>query len=209
MEEILFVILPRFLITFVLSVIFGLNRQKAHKPVGFGAFTFVAVGSCALAITATNLYPENPLALLGAIVTGIGFLGAGALIKTTDKIFGFTSAAAVWLFAIFGLVVGVGEYLTAGIIYAMVWMVILIDGYLKKKGMGSYQKKLTITTNRIIDEKEIEKELGPNFKKIFVKVDKKNGKLCVSYFVEGTKDQVREIPEKLAKDEWLEYFEIE
>jgi hypothetical protein len=91
----------------------------------------------------------------------------------------------------------------------MVWMVILIDGYLKNRGIGSYQRKLTITTNRIVDEKEIEKELGPNFKKIFVKVDKKNGKLCVSYFVEGTKDQVREIPERLEKEEWLEYFEIE
>jgi putative Mg2+ transporter-C (MgtC) family protein len=109
MVEILFEILPRFIITFVFSVIFGLERQRAHKPVGFGAFTFVAVGSCALSITAINLYPDNPLSLLGAIVTGIGFLGAGALIKTTDKIFGFTSAAAVWLFAIFGLVVGVGN----------------------------------------------------------------------------------------------------
>jgi putative Mg2+ transporter-C (MgtC) family protein len=209
MEEVLFVILPRVLFTFVLSVLFGFARQRAHKPVGFGTYTFVSVGSCALAITAVNLYPENPLSLLGAIVTGIGFLGAGALIKTTDKIFGFTSASAVWLFAVFGLVVGVGEYVTASIIYALIWAVIVIDGHLKKKGIGSYQRKLTITTNRIIDEKEIEKELGSNFKKMFIKVDKKNGKISVSYLVEGTKDQVREIPERLAKDEWLEYFEIE
>jgi putative Mg2+ transporter-C (MgtC) family protein len=209
MEELLFVILPRFLVTFFLSLAFGLQRQRAHKPVSFGTFTFVAVGSCALSITALNLYPENPLGLLGAIVTGIGFLGAGALIKTSDKIFGFTSASAVWLFAIFGLIIGVGEYVTGIIIYLMVWAVIIIDTYLKGKGIGSYQRKLTITTNRIIDEKEIEKELGPNFKKVFIKVDKKNDKLCVSYLVEGTKDQVREIPERLAKDEWLEYFEIE
>ncbi len=208
MEELL-IILQRFVITFVLSVLFGLQRQRAHKPVGFGTFTFVAIGSCGLAITALNLYPDNPLSLLGAIVTGIGFLGAGALIKTSDKIFGFTSASAVWLFAIFGLIIGVGEYLTGIIIYIMIWIVIIIDTQLKKKGIGHYQRKLTITTNRLIDEKEIEKELGPNFKKMVVKVDKKNNKLCVSYLVEGTKDQVREIPERLAKDEWLEYFEIE
>jgi putative Mg2+ transporter-C (MgtC) family protein len=209
MEELLLVILPRMLFTFVLSIIFGLERQRSHKPVGFGTFTFVAMGSCALAITAINLYPENPLSLLGAIVTGIGFLGAGALIKTTDKIFGFTSAAAVWLFAVFGLIVGVGEYITAIIIYVLTWIVIMMDGHLKKKGIGSYQRKLIISTNRIVDEKEIEKELGANFKKISVKVDKKAGKVIASYFVEGTRDQVREIPERLEKEEWLEYFEIE
>ncbi|MCX6817528.1 MAG: MgtC/SapB family protein [Candidatus Aenigmarchaeota archaeon] len=209
MEEIFLVILPRLIITFILSMAFGFHRQRAHKPVGFGTFTFVAIGSCGLAITALNLYPENPLSLLGAVVSGIGFLGAGALIKTTDKIYGFTSAASVWLFAIFGLIIGVGEYLTGILIYIMIWAVIAVDGKLKTHGVGSYQRKLTITTNRIIDEKEIEKELGSNFKKVFVKVDKKNGKISVSYLVEGTKDQVREIPERLAKDEWLEYFEIE
>lgn len=209
MEELLFVILPRILVTFVLSLAFGLHRQRSHKPVGFGTFTFVSIGSCALSITALNLYPENPLGLLGAIVTGIGFLGAGALIKTSDKIFGFTSASAIWLFAIFGLIIGVGEYITGCIIYALIWTVIAIDDVLKKRGVGSYHRKLTITTNRIIDEKEIEKELGQNFKKVFIKVDKKNAKISVSYMVEGTKEQVRQIPERLAKDEWLEYFEIE
>jgi putative Mg2+ transporter-C (MgtC) family protein len=209
MEELITIIVPRMLFTFILSLIFGLERQRAHKPVGFGTYTFVAIGSCALAITAVILYPENPLSLLGAIVTGIGFLGAGALIKTTDKIFGFTSAAGIWLFAIFGLVIGVGEYFTGTVIYCMVWVVIKIDGHLKKGGIGLYQRKLTITTNRIIDEKEIEKELGSNFKKMFVRVDKKNNMLRASYLVEGTKEQAREIPERLSRDEWMESFEIE
>ena len=46
-------------------------------------------------MTAVSLGFEDPIPLLGAIVTGIGFLGAGALIKTTDKIFGFTTAASI------------------------------------------------------------------------------------------------------------------
>jgi len=83
------IILLRLTITFALSLIFGYERQRSHKPIGFGTFIFVSLGSCGLALTATILN-DNPLPLLGSIVTGIGFLGAGALIKTNEKTFGLT-----------------------------------------------------------------------------------------------------------------------
>ena len=86
------VIFLRLSITFFLSLVFGLERQYSHKPIGFGTFTFVAAGSSSLAIVAVALGFEHSIPLLSAIVTGIGFLGAGALIKTSDKIFGLTSA---------------------------------------------------------------------------------------------------------------------
>ena len=73
------IILLRFFITFILSLMFGLERQKSHKLIGFGTFIFVAMGSCGLAIAAVVMSPENPLAFMGAIVTGIGFLGASIL----------------------------------------------------------------------------------------------------------------------------------
>ena len=74
-----------FLVTFLASLAFGIQRQKSHKPIGFGTFTLVSVGACALSIIAELLSPENPLSLMGAIMTGIGFLGAGAMIKSNDK----------------------------------------------------------------------------------------------------------------------------
>ncbi|MBN2423336.1 MgtC/SapB family protein [Candidatus Woesearchaeota archaeon] len=168
-------IVARFTITFILSVIFGVERQKSHKPIGFGTFIFVAVGSCSLAIIALDLNAENPLPLLSAIVTGIGFLGAGALIKTTDKIFGFTSAASIWIFAIFGLSIGTGQYIIGLISYVIIWIVTFYDIYLEKKGIGSYQKRVGITTNRIINEKEIKNILNVSlkrFKLIYSEVDK-------------------------------------
>lgn len=205
----------RFLITFSLSFLFGTWRQKSHKPVGFGTFIFVSVGSCALAITALNLAVvgvDNPLPLLSAIVTGIGFLGAGALIKTTDKIFGFTSAATIWLFAIFGLIIGVGEYLLGFIIYALTLTVVFYDIHLEKKGIGSYQKKVIITTNEIISEKEIKEILSINaskYRMTFLEVDKKNKKLSFTYLIEGTKEQINRIPKKLFEKDWFESCKIE
>ncbi|MDP3990186.1 MAG: MgtC/SapB family protein [archaeon] len=150
----------RFFLTFIFTLIFGLERQRKHKPIGFGTFTFVAVGACALAVTAVTFEPINPLPLLSAIVTSIGFLGAGALIKTTDKIFGFTSAATIWLFAIFGLLIGVGEYFHGLVLYSTVWIVMSLDSIFQKKGLGSYQRRITIQTNRIIENEDIQLVLG-------------------------------------------------
>ena len=88
-------IVIRLLAVFILSLIFGIERQRSHKPVGFGTFIFVAIGSCALAIAATIIDIDDRIIILGSIVTGIGFLGAGALIRNNDKIFGFTTAASL------------------------------------------------------------------------------------------------------------------
>ena len=90
------------------SLFFGLIRQKLHKPISFGTFTFVSMGACALSVISTSVQGDNPLVLVGSIVTGIGFLGAGALIRSADKTTGFTSASSIWLFAIFGVVIGLG-----------------------------------------------------------------------------------------------------
>nr|MBA4404789.1 hypothetical protein [Nanoarchaeum sp.] len=196
----------RFGITFILAFIFGIERQREHKPVGFGTFSFVSIGACALAIVATDIFSSNPLPLLSAIVTGIGFLGAGALIKTTDKIFGFTTAASIWLFAIIGLIVGVGEYNIALMIYILVWIVIIIDKLLQVKGIGSYQKKLIITTKSMITEKEVGDlfdEFKTKHKLIGLEMDKVNNKSILTYLIEGTRDNINNLAKKLYEQKWL------
>src|SRR6185503_20781311 len=99
--------------TFVLAFAFGLARQKLGKAIGFGTFIFVALGACGLSLVALEFadQQQNPLPLLSAIVTGIGFLGAGALFRTADRVVGFTSAATIWIFACFGMAIGLGEFL--------------------------------------------------------------------------------------------------
>jgi putative Mg2+ transporter-C (MgtC) family protein len=133
-------VLFRFSVAFVASFLFGFVRQRMGKPIGFGTFIFLAQGSCALALTAITLQSDNPLPLLSAIVTGIGFLGAGALFRSGERVVGFTSAATIWAFAILGLTLGVGEYLIAGMLYATIWSVVLVDLYMQKRWIGSHQR---------------------------------------------------------------------
>lgn len=207
------VTLTRLIITFALSLIFGVERQRSHKPIGFGTFIFVSVGACGLAITATILDIENPLPLLGAVVTGIGFLGAGALIKTNDKTFGFTTAASIWLFAIFGIVTGVGEYFVGFVIYILIWTVIFFDKLFEKKGIGYYQKRLIINANKIIDETEIKNQLlsigSKRLKFISMDVDKKNSRISLTYLIEGTSEDIYKIPKALFINDWFESCKIE
>lgn len=205
------IILLRLILTFVLSLIFGYERQRSHKPIGFGTFIFVSVGSCGLAITAT-LLNENPLPLLGSVVTGIGFLGAGALIKTNEKTFGFTTAASVWLFAIFGIIIGVGQYTIGITVYLITWVIIYFDKMFEKKGMGYYQKKLIINTNKIVEKSDIKKifiQGNERHKFIGIDVDKKNNKIAITYLIEGTSEDIYKISKKLYEMEWFDSCKFE
>ena len=207
-----FIIFLKMIITFIFALFFGIERQKSHKPIGFGAFISVALGGCALGIIAITLVPENPLPLLSAIVTGIGFLGAGALIKNNDKLFGVNTAASIWVFAVMGLLIGVGAIFEGVLLYVSVWCVILMDRYLEKKGIGSYQRKITITTNKIIHEKDLKNELllfTQKFKLISIEVDKKDNKMIFNYLVEGSKENINKLPNKLYEKEWFASCHVE
>ncbi|MDD5254106.1 MAG: MgtC/SapB family protein [Candidatus Nanoarchaeia archaeon] len=205
-------IIIRFSATFLLALLFGLERHKAHKPIGFGTFVFVSVGSCGLAITAMTLSPQNPLPLLSGIVTGIGFLGAGALIKTTNKIFGFTSAATIWVFAIFGLLIGIGQFFMGIGVYLIIWIIMLIDKNLEERGIGSYQKKLVIKTSKIVSEKEVKDVLIKNSiknKLICININKSEKSMILTYSIEGGKESLNKIPDMLYNTPWMDFCNIE
>lgn len=150
----------RFALTFLIAFAFGYARQRGHKPIGFGTFIFVATGACALAITAVNLAASNPLPLLGAVVTGIGFLGAGALIKSGDQIQGFTSAASIWTYAILGVAIGVGEYTVGLTLCVLTWFVLLFDAHLERMGFGAYRRRLTVRVRAPGTLEAVQSELG-------------------------------------------------
>ena len=204
-------IVIRFLIVFVLSALLGIERQRAHKPVSFGTFVFVAIGSCALVIVTTIIDINSRILVLGSIVTGIGFLGAGALIRNNDKIFGFTTAASIWILAIFGIVIGIGQYLEGIMIYSLVWIVLIIDNVLEEKGVGLYQRKITVNTNKIINEKEIISLINGSARKKLVSIhlDKANNKMSLTYLISGKKDDINSIPQKLFDKPWFESFRVE
>ncbi|MBN1816751.1 MAG: MgtC/SapB family protein [Sedimentisphaerales bacterium] len=94
----------------------GFEREWNGKPAGLRTNIIICLGACAFTIIAENISDGNPDAatrIAAGIVTGVGFLGAGALIHGGDSIHGLTTAASIWLVTSIGIACGTGEYLTA------------------------------------------------------------------------------------------------
>ena len=183
-------IVEKLLVVFVLTFLFGIERQRKHTPVGFGTFVLVAIGSCGLTIVATQLALTNTIFLLSGIVTGVGFLGAGVLMggSPAERTSSFITAASVWLFSIFGIIIGLGYYEIGILVYVFTWIIVLVDRNFEKKFIDSYKREISIKTKGFMEKKEITDILAKycmSFKLIKVEIDRKNKEVLLKYLAEG------------------------
>jgi len=104
----------RLVLGFILSAVVGLEREVSLKPAGLRTHILVGLGSTLLTILSLHAFPESDSARVAAsIVVGIGFLGAGTIIKTEQKVIGLTTAATLWIVSSIGIASGSGLYLLA------------------------------------------------------------------------------------------------
>ncbi|HCK66826.1 MAG TPA: magnesium transporter MgtC [Anaerolineae bacterium] len=90
--------------------IIGAEREYQDKAAGFRTIILITLGSTLFTIFSLLLDPENTQTRIAAnIVTGIGFLGAGAIIREGGRVAGLTTAATIWLAAALGMGIGAGE----------------------------------------------------------------------------------------------------
>lgn len=120
--------LVHLLVAFVLALPIGWNRARAERSAGLRTFPLVAMASCGLVQTAVSvLGPGAPshANILQGIVIGVGFIGAGAIIRQGDITTGNATAASVWVVGIIGAAVGYGYY-DIGIILAAANLAVLL-----------------------------------------------------------------------------------
>lgn len=118
--------LLRLLVAGGLGGVIGLERQIHGRPAGLRTHILVCMGATLvmLAIQAMAEWVDPGRAVAG-ILTGIGFLGAGAIIKSRDIVRGLTTAACIWLVAALGVIIGQGQYLLAAIAAALALFVLV------------------------------------------------------------------------------------
>ena len=101
----------------ILGGIVGYEREATDKPAGLRTLMLVAVGSAIFTIVSVQLAGGKDYAdvtrIAAQVVTGIGFLGAGAIIRDRGSVEGITTAAAIWATAAIGLLVGAGLLIEA------------------------------------------------------------------------------------------------
>lgn len=102
----------RLLVATAAGGLVGLERQWNNKTAGLRTNTLVAVGACIYVIISMMLTEKggDPTRIIGQIVTGIGFLGAGVILQDHGSVHGLTTAATIWCSAALGCVAGLGYY---------------------------------------------------------------------------------------------------
>lgn len=113
-------IIIRILVSFILGAIVGIERGISHKAVGFRTLSLVCVGSSGFTLISIYGFHEVDTSRVAAqIVTGIGFLGAGAILHKGYITKGLTTAATLWVAAAIGMACGTGMFVLAFIITLM------------------------------------------------------------------------------------------
>lgn len=133
----------RLVLAAILGGLIGLERESLNKSAGFRTHTLVSLGSCLIMILSIEMYTVvgqgevgDPARLAAQVVSGIGFLGAGTIMRSGLGIRGLTTAASLWVVAGIGLSVGAGSYFISVIATIIVILVLVymprIEGVVKK-----------------------------------------------------------------------------
>ncbi|MFA6800788.1 MAG: MgtC/SapB family protein [Acholeplasmataceae bacterium] len=135
-EDVLLKVLLPIVLTYIIAAFVGLERQNVGKAAGLSSHVLVALGSVGIAIMQRLMFESqlesglftNPEGqrIIAQVVTGIGFVGAGAIIKdSSNSIKGITTAATIWVTAMVGLILGSG-YIILGSTIGVVMVVLML-----------------------------------------------------------------------------------
>ena len=122
------VIIYRLLVAFCCGALIGVERERHGRPAGLRTHILVALGSAVFTLVSMHLpyffqtlssdsiIRTDPARIAAQIVSGIGFLGAGAIIQTKKFVTGLTTAACLWIAASIGMAAGIGNFFLAGVV---------------------------------------------------------------------------------------------
>jgi putative Mg2+ transporter-C (MgtC) family protein len=118
----------RLMLAAALGAAIGLEREYRQKPAGLRTNILIAVGSALFTIVSLSLTvgAADRSRVAGQIVTGIGFLGGGAIMRNRDTVHGMTTAATIWVNAAIGIAAGCGEYALALFVAALTLIVLIL-----------------------------------------------------------------------------------
>jgi putative Mg2+ transporter-C (MgtC) family protein len=116
--------LIKILLAIVLGGAIGIERELHHKAAGFRTIILICMGATLVTIIDERAQAQGRM--MANVITGIGFLGAGVILRDTNRIKGLTTAAAVWLAAVLGICIGYGAYLLSGVAVLVVLFIMRV-----------------------------------------------------------------------------------
>jgi len=157
-------IILKLLLGTLLGGIIGFERQTHGRPAGFRTQLLVCVSCVLLMIISEGYYLDSgrsglmridPTRIAAGAMTGVGFLGAGVILKTGASVQGLTTAACVWIVAAIGLAIGAGQYVAAIVGFVITFVSLWFLRLLETRMPRTVYKFVTLITDSTGDEKTI------------------------------------------------------
>jgi putative Mg2+ transporter-C (MgtC) family protein len=117
----------RLLLAAVLGAIIGFQREMYGKPAGLRTLALISVGAGMFGVISLNGFLGNNADVIAAgVVTGVGFLGAGAILHRHGGVEGLTTAATIWVAAGVGLAAAAGLYILAPVVTVLSFIILML-----------------------------------------------------------------------------------
>ena len=145
-------IIIKLLLAVIVGGFTGYERERSNQFAGFRTHILVSMGSCITSMIALDLYSKysgtsnmDPARLPAQVLSGIGFLGAGAILKNSNGIRGLTTAAGIWTTACIGIAIGYGQYMLG----ISAWLLVMVTLYILK----NFDKVISKRSQTILEVK--------------------------------------------------------
>ena len=196
-------------VALIIGTTIGAEREYKNKSAGLRTLILICLGSTLFTIISYRLGAESETGRIASnIVTGIGFLGAGAIMREGLTVSGLTTASSIWVTAALGMSVGAGQYALAVFGTVIVIAVLTLFGFIQpvlERYRKAIELHITVTED---DESMVENEMS-RFRLSYQKIRtiKRNGDSVFHYDVSGPKDQLNLFLKTLSKNPTIKSFE--
>ncbi len=127
-------------LTIFLCGLIGLEREVRHKDAGLRTHILVGVGSALIVLTSFHVFahynkatPIDPTRMIAGVITGLGFLCGGTIIRSGNQVSGLTTAATLWIVSGLGMAIGAGQYFEATVFTSVTVIVLIVIRGIEKR----------------------------------------------------------------------------
>jgi putative Mg2+ transporter-C (MgtC) family protein len=203
--------LARLLLAAVLGGLIGMERQLKRRPAGLRTNMLICFGAALFTMLSSELagaFGADKTRIASQIIPGIGFIGAGSILRDRGSVTGLTTAATIFVVASVGMACGGGMYALAIVSTLLIVICLAVLGRMETQfDLKSQVMYYSIVTDRPADEivEQVNAVLDERDKHMQgMRLSKLNGKKKVVFLVEGTKSEHKDLLERLKQSTGLQ-----
>jgi putative Mg2+ transporter-C (MgtC) family protein len=152
-------VLAQIVVAAVLGAAIGVERELTAQPAGLRTHMLVSLGAALFTLAGMHIGDNSPTRIAAQVVTGIGFLGGGAILREGANVRGLTTAASLWVTAAIGLAVGLQSWFAAVLTTVVALAVLWLIRYIERRVLPARRVvdvRLTLEQGAALDEVERE-----------------------------------------------------